>query len=604
MLKTHNCGELRLEHAGQGVTLAGWVNRRRDQGGLIFIDLRDRWGITQVVINQETVPEAHRIASETRNEFVLQVKGTIRIRPEGTANPELETGEVELLAEEISVLNPSKTPPFYINKEEKIEEVRRMEYRYLDLRRPSMQHNLITRHRVIKFIRDYLDQVGFIEIETPILFKTTPEGAREFLVPSRYSPGKFYALAQSPQQFKQLLMVSGYERYFQIARCFRDEDLRGERQPEFTQLDLEMSFVEREDVMNLIEGLMTSLVETVSDKQLMFKPFKRLTFHEAMETYGSDKPDLRYGLEAIDISELAGKSGFAVFVDNVANGKPVKVIRVPGGAKVSGTLLRKQTAELEDIAKSAGAKGLAWIALPEHEAEEVKGPIGKFFTVDQKIALFEKTAAQPGDLLLFLSDQRKIVCAAVDLLRRHLAAEMNLGDPNVLAFVWVIDFPLVEWNEDESRWDPSHHLFTSPMIEDLPLLDTDPGKVRGQQYDLACNGYEVAGGSIRIHKSELQERILKLIGQDLEHARKLFGHLLEAFQYGVPPHGGIAWGLDRVVMLFADAPNIREVIAFPKTQTGADIMVDAPSFATPKQLEEVHIAIVPEEEQKTESPSP
>ena len=391
-------------------------------------------------------------------------------------------------------------------------------------------------------------------------------------------------------------MVSGYERYFQIARCFRDEDLRGERQPEFTQLDMEMSFVEREDVIQLNEGLMTALVEKVSDKKLLFKPFKRLTFTEAMETYGSDKPDLRYGLEAIDISEIAGKSGFAVFVSNVADGKPVKVIRVPGGAKVSGTLLRKQTAELETIAKSAGAKGLAWIAIPENEADEVKGPIGKFFTVDQKIALFEQTDAQPGDLLLFLSDHRKIVYAAVDLLRRYLAEQMNLADPNILAFVWVIDFPLVEWNEDEERWDPSHHLFTSPMIEDLPLLDTDPGKVRGQQYDLACNGYEVAGGSIRIHKPELQERILKLIGQDLEHARKLFGHLLEAFQYGVPPHGGIAWGIDRLVMLFADAPNIREVIAFPKTQTGADIMVDAPSYATAKQLEEVHIAIVPEEE--------
>jgi aspartyl-tRNA synthetase len=599
MLKTFNCGELRVQHAGQQVTLAGWVNRRRDQGGLIFLDLRDRWGIVQVVVDQETSPDAHKIASDSRNEYVLQVIGTVRVRPEGTNNPELETGDVEVVVSEIKLLNPSKTPPFYINKEEKIDEQRRMQYRYLDLRRPSMQRNIVTRHRVMKFIRDYLDEQNFVEIETPILFKTTPEGAREFLVPSRYHPGKFYALAQSPQQFKQLLMVSGYERYFQIARCFRDEDLRGERQPEFTQLDLEMSFVEREDVMQLIEGLMTSLVDTVSDKKLLFRPFKRLTFNEAMETYGSDKPDLRYGLEAIDISEIAGKSGFAVFVNNVAEGKPVKVIRVPGGAKVSGTLLRKQTAEYEELARSGGAKGLAWMALPENESEEVKGPIGKFFTVDQKIALFEKVGAEPGDLLLFLSDKRKIVYTAVDLLRRHIAEQMNLADPNTLAFVWVIDFPLVEWNEDEERWDPSHHLFTSPMIEDLPLLDTDPGKVRGQQYDLACNGYEVAGGSIRIHQSELQERILKLIGQDLEHARKLFGHLLEAFQYGVPPHGGIAWGLDRVVMLFTDAPNIREVIAFPKTQTGADIMVDAPSFATPAQLEEVHIAVVAEEEAET-----
>lgn len=597
MLKTHNCGELRVEHAGQQVTLAGWVNRRRDQGGLIFIDLRDRWGITQVVVDQEKVPDAHRIANESRSEFVLQITGAVRVRPEGTSNSELETGDVEIVASEIKLLNASKTPPFYINKEEKVDEVRRMEYRYLDLRRPRMQQNIILRHRMIKFIRDYLDEQRFVEIETPILFKTTPEGAREFLVPSRYSPGKFYALAQSPQQFKQLLMVSGYERYFQVARCFRDEDLRGERQPEFTQLDLEMSFVEREDVMQLIENLMTSLVEKISDKKLLFKPFKRLTFAEAMETYGSDKPDLRYGLEAIDISELAGKSGFAVFVNNVAEGKPVKVMRVPGGGKVSGTQLRKDTAGYEDIVRAAGAKALAWIAMPENEAEEVKGPIGKYFTVDQKLELFDKVGAQPGDLLLFLSDTRKIVYTAVDLLRRHISVQMNLADPEILAFVWVIDFPLVEWNEDEKRWDPSHHLFTSPMIEDLPLLDTDPGKVRGQQYDLACNGYETAGGSIRIHKAELQERILKLIGQDLDHARKLFGHLLEAFEYGVPPHGGIAWGLDRLAMLFAGEPNIREVIAFPKTQNGADIMVGAPSPATPAQLEEVHIAIVPDEDE-------
>jgi aspartyl-tRNA synthetase len=595
MLKTHNCGELRVEHDGQPVTLAGWVNRRRDQGGLIFIDLRDRWGITQVVVDKESMPEAHAVASDARSEYVLQVQGVVRIRPDGTINTDLETGEVEVVGHTLALLNPSKNPPFYINKEEKIDEARRMEYRYLDLRRPAMQQNLIVRHRVIKFIRDYLDEQRFVEIETPILFKTTPEGAREFLVPSRYHPGKFYALAQSPQQFKQLLMVAGYERYFQIARCFRDEDLRGERQPEFTQLDLEMSFVEREDLLRLNENLMTALVETVSDKKLLFKPFKRLTFTEAMEKYGSDKPDLRYDLEAVDISDLAGKSAFPIFQTNVADGKPVKVIRVPGAANISGTALRKLTSELEDIARSGGAKGLAWMALPTNENEEVKGPIGKYFTIDQKLELFERTGAVGGDLLLFLSDVRKIVYAATDLLRRHLAAQMNLADPETLAFCWVIDFPLVEWNEDEKRWDPSHHLFTAPMVEDVPLLETDPGKVRGQQYDLVCNGYEAAGGSIRIHKSEMQERILKLIGQNLEHARKLFGHLLEAFEYGVPPHGGIAWGLDRVVMLFTGAPNIREVIPFPKTQTGADIMVHAPSAATPAQLEEVHIAIVVDE---------
>ncbi len=604
MLKTHNCGQLRIEHEGQPVTLAGWVNRRRDQGGLIFIDLRDRWGITQVVVDQETSPEAHAVADQARGEFVLQVVGKVHRRPEGTVNDELDTGAIEVIATEIKLLNASRNPPFYINKEEKIDEARRMEYRYLDLRRPRMQRNIVLRHRIIKFVRDFLDEQGFVEIETPILFKTTPEGAREFLVPSRYHAGKFYALAQSPQQFKQLLMVSGYERYFQVARCFRDEDLRGERQPEFTQLDLEMSFVEREDVMSLIETLMTELVEQVSDKKLLFKPFKRLTFTEAMEKYGSDKPDLRYGLEAVDVSDLAGKSAFPIFQSNVADGKPVKVICVPGGGKVSGTQLRKDTAELETLARSAGAKGLAWMALPENEAEEVKGPIGKYFTVDQKLELFERVAAKPGDLLLFLSDSRKVVYAVTDAIRRTVAAQQNLGDPDTLALCWVYDFPLVEWNEDEKRWDPSHHLFTAPMWEDVELIDTDPGRVRGQQYDLACNGYEVAGGSIRIHKTELQERILKLIGQDLDHARKLFGHLLEAFQFGVPPHGGIAWGLDRLAMLFAGEPNIREVIAFPKTQNGADIMVHAPSAATQQQLDEVHIAVVVDESQQAEDAQP
>ncbi len=598
MLKSHTCGELRAEHAGQAVTLAGWVNRRRDQGGLIFIDLRDRWGITQVVINQETSPEAHAIASEVRSEFVLQVAGNVRLRPDGTSNDELPTGAIEVVGDQIKVLNPAKNPPFYINKEENVEEVRRMEYRYLDLRRPRMQNNIVLRHKIVKFVRDYLDGQRFVEIETPILFKTTPEGAREFLVPSRYHPGMFYALAQSPQQFKQLLMVSGYERYFQIARCFRDEDLRGERQPEFTQLDLEMSFVEREDVMQLIENMMTALVETVGDKKLLFKPFKRITFTEAMETYGSDKPDLRYGMEAIDISELAGKSAFPVFQNNVAEGKPVKVICIPGAAKVSGTQLRKDTGELETLARSAGAKGLAWMALPENEAEEVKGPIGKYFTIDQKLEVFEKANAKPGDLLLFVSDSRKVVNAVIDSVRRTIAAQKNLGDPDTLAFVWVYDFPLVEWNEDEKRWDPSHHLFTAPVWDDVQYMDTDPTKVRGQQYDLACNGYEVAGGSIRIHKADLQERIFKLIGQDPEHARKLFGHMLEAFQYGVPPHGGIAWGIDRLVMLMCGEPNIREVIAFPKTQNGSDLMVHAPSPATAKQLEEVHIGVVMPPEEK------
>lgn len=607
MLKTQTCGELRPEHDGKSVVLAGWVHRRRDQGGLIFIDLRDRWGITQVVVNQETSPDAHGVASGVRNEYVLQVKGTVRIRPEGTVNPELETGEIEVVADEIVLLNPSKTPPFYINKEEKIDEVERMRYRYLDLRRPRMQRNIVLRHKVVKFIRDYLDERGFVEVETPILFKTTPEGARDFLVPSRLMPGHFYALPQSPQQLKQLLMVAGYERYFQIARCFRDEDLRGDRQPEFTQLDLEMSFVQREDVMDLIEGMMIEVSEKVAGKTPLYKPFPRLKYTEAMEKYGSDKPDIRYDLAAIDVTDIAGKSGFQVFIDNAAAGKPVKVIRAPGllrsqedpSKPLSGEGLKRLMKELEDLIRSVGAKGLAWMALPLEENGEVKGPIGKFFTVEQKVELFERVGAEAGDILLFTSDQREIVYEVINVLRRHLAEMLGLIDNETVAFCWVIDFPMFYWNEEEQRWDPSQHMFTSPLPEDIPLLDTDPGAARGSQYDLACNGYEVAGGSTRIHSRELQEKMFPLIGQDMEHARQEFGHMLEAFEYGVPPHGGIASGIDRLVMVLAGEPNIREVIAFPKTQKGADIMAHAPSEPDPRQLEELYIRVeVPEEEKE------
>lgn len=607
MMKTHTCGELRRENAGQTVTLAGWVNRRRDQGGLIFIDLRDRWGITQIVTDESEQVEAHRIASDARSEYVLQITGRVRIRPEGTANPDLETGEIDVVADEIIILNDSKVPAITINKDEKTDESRRMKYRYLDLRRPAMQHNILTRHRTIKFIRDYLDRQQFVEIETPILFKTTPEGARDFLVPSRLQPGKFYALPQSPQQLKQLLMVAGYEKYFQIARCFRDEDLRGERQPEFTQLDMEMSFVEREDVMQLNEALALSLCdEIVPHMDVMQRPFPRLTYAEAMDKYGSDKPDLRYGLEAIDVSELAGKSGFRIFVQNVEKGRKVKVIRAPGLYRdqenpeklLSMEKLKKLMASLEDMVRAeAGAKGLAWMALPLEEEGEVKGPIGKFFTVDQKIELFEATGAEPGDILLFTSDVDDVVYAVVDKLRRHVAALLNLADPNVLAWCWVIDFPMFYWDEEEKRWDPSQHMFTMPMPEDVPLLDTDPGATRGSQYDLVCNGYEVAGGSIRIHRRDIQEKIFPLIGQTMEHAKAQFGHMLEAFEYGTPPHGGIAWGIDRLAMLFAGAPNIREVIAFPKTQTGADAMANAPSAPELGQLEELFIAVTAEDEE-------
>jgi aspartyl-tRNA synthetase len=619
MMKTHRAGEMRPKHDGEQVVVAGWVNRRRDQGGVIFIDLRDRWGIVQVVFNQEESPEAHAIANTVRREYVLQVKGYVRIRPEGTANPDLETGDVEVMAQEITVLNASHTPPFYIHSDEDtVKESERMRYRYLDLRRPTMQHNIILRHQLVKFIRDYLDNQGFVEIETPILFKTTPEGARDFLVPSRIQPGKFYALPQSPQQLKQLLMVAGYERYFQIARCFRDEDLRGDRQPEFTQLDMEISFVEREDVMNLTEGLMQAILDTlVPERPTLGKPFPRLTYREAMDKYGTDRPDLRYDLEAVDIRDIALASDFKVFKENAEKGMSVKIMR---GAisrlsePLSKTALKQFGGELETQVKAVGGGGLGYILLPEEDGGKPWGPLAKRFTTEQIEEMTKRTGAEPGDLIFFISDEWETACEIVDVVRRNLAEKLNLIGENkdMLAFCWVIDFPLFLYNEDEQRWDPSHHLFSMPMPEDIPLLDAEPGTARGSQYDMVCNGYEIGGGSIRIHDRAIQEKIFPLIGQDMDDAREKFGHMLEAFEYGTPPHGGMAWGIDRLAMLLAKQPNIREVIAFPKTQTGSDVMAKAPSYAEESQLGELHIqlaesaleAIEEEQEKQQEAQSP
>jgi aspartyl-tRNA synthetase len=587
MLKTKTCGELRKEHVGQHVTLAGWVHRRRDHGGVIFIDLRDRFGLTQIVINPVHVssPEIFKLAESLRNEYVIQVEGQVTLRPAGMANPKMSTGEVEVMVSQLVLLNPAKTPPFVIDDEGRdVDENLRLKYRYLDLRRERMARNLTIRHTFVKFIRDYLDARGFIEVETPILFKTTPEGARDYLVPSRVHPGCFYALPQSPQQLKQLLMVAGVERYFQIARCFRDEDQRADRQPEFTQLDLEMSFVDREDVLNLVEGLLTEFTERYAHlhgKRLLFKPFLRLSYEAVMERFGRDKPDLRFGMELFDATDITRGSEFLPF-----RAAHVKGLCAPGCASYT----RKQTDELTEFAKNNGAKGLVVLW---HDPDGIRNSgAGAKLSQAEKDAIIARAGSKPGDLILLVADDsRKAVNEALGELRHELGMRLKLADESVMAYLWVVDYPLFEWNEAEQRWDPSHHMFTAPQDEHLALLESDPGQVRSKQYDLVCNGYEVGGGSIRIHRREVQETVMRLIGLEMEEARRKFGHILEAFEYGAPPHGGIAPGVDRLTMLYCSEPNIREVMAFPKNQQAMDVMAGAPSPVYEQQLKELHIRL-------------
>jgi len=594
LLRTHSSPELNARLVGQKVTVAGWVDRRRDHGGLIFIDVRDRSGLVQIVFNPEVSPDCHKLAGDLRSEFVVQVTGMVSHRPPGTENHKLATGEIEIVAESLKILNTSETPPFYINEDVEVDENLRLKYRYLDMRRPRVRDILMLRHQVVRFIRNYFDELGFIEVETPILGKSTPEGARDYLVPSRVHPGRFYALPQSPQQMKQLLMVGGLEKYYQIAKCFRDEDTRADRQPEFTQLDVEMSFVTEEDVKAATEEMFIRMVRQMCPGKRVVTPFPQITFAEAMQRYGSDKPDLRFDMHIGDVSGVVAHTEFGVFKNTVETGGKVKAIALPGCAAYS----RQELAHLTELAQSYGAKGLLSLALSEDcvsiedlSMEKVKSVAAKYLNLEQVQQIAQSTGARPGDLIVFVADTDAVVLNSLGKLRQEMGLRLALADPDLFAFAWVVNFPLLDWNKDLGRWEAVHHPFTAPLETDIPLLDKEPAKAGSRAYDIVLNGYEVGGGSIRIHQAWLQRKIFQVMKYTDAEIDERFGHLLEAFSFGAPPHGGIAVGIDRLVMLLSNASNIREVIPFPKNQNAADMLFNAPATVTEEQLKELHIRL-------------